>query len=105
MLVICYVKMPNLFLKKIIFRCARTKLFKLPLRIDFRLLFSSRFLVLYSSQVNLPLLSLSFRIRKIDSHRVEFDIASTKLLDKIVVPLLLKCSLDPFKCLYVIVSS
>ena len=97
--------MPNLFLKEFIFRCARTNLFKLHLRIDFRSLFSSRFLVLYSSQVNLPLLSLSFRLRKIDSHRVEFDIASKKFFDKIVVLLLLKCSLDEFKCLYVVVLS
>ena len=38
-------------------------------------------------------------------HWIEFEIASVKLLDRIVVPLLFRCNLDPFKCLSVIVFS
>ena len=34
---------------------------------------------------------------------MEFEIASVKVLDKITVPLLFRCSLDPFKCFSVII--
>ena len=36
---------------------------------------------------------------------MEFEIASVKLFDKITVPLLFRCSLDPFKCFSVIILS
>ena len=57
----------------------------------------------YLSPVNLPLPLLSFRLCIIDSHWIKSGIVSVKLFDKIVVPLLLKCSLDSFKCLSVMV--
>ena len=102
---ICCVKASNLFLKEFMFRCPRTSLLKLRLRRDFKLLSPSNTLVLYSSVTNLPLFLLLFRLWKMNCHWIEFEIASVKLLDRIVVPLLFRCNLDPFKCLSVIVFS
>ena len=103
--VICCVKASHLFLKEFMFRCHRTSLLKLRLGRDFKLLSLSNTLVLYSSGTNLPLFLLLFRLWKINCHGIEFEIASVKLLDIIVVPLLFRCNLDPFKCLSVIVFS
>ena len=68
------------------FICARTNLLKLPFLIKFRFVFSSGFLLLNSSHVSV-LLTLLF---------------SVKVLHEIAVPLLFRCSLDPFKCFSVI---
>ena len=44
--IICCVKLLNLFLTEFMLRCTRNNLLKLHLQIDFKLLFSSRLLVL-----------------------------------------------------------
>ena len=109
--IICCVKASNLFLKEFMFRCPRTSVLKLRLRRDFKLLSPSNTLVLYSSATNVPLFLLLFRPWKMNCHWIEFEIASIlfnlllKLLDRIVVPLLFRCNIDPFECLSVIVFS
>ena len=84
--VICCVKASDLFLKEFMFRSPRTSLLKLRLQTDFKLLSQSNTLVLYSSVTNLPQFLLLFRLWKMNCHWIEFEIASVKLLDGIIVP-------------------
>ena len=99
---ICSIRQSNLFLNEFLSKWATTILFKL--RGQMALRFSIPFIfigsTLYSSIIWTQLLSL--RLCIIECHRRILEISSTKLLNKIFVPFIFKCSFEPFKCLVLI---
>ena len=50
------------------------------------------------------LLPLSLRLSIRYSHLIEFEIASIKLFDIIVLPILFRCYLDPYMCVLICLS-
>ena len=95
--------MPSFFLTEFIFICARTSVLELPFLIKFRFAFSLGFLALNSLHVIVLLTLLFSRLYLKQCQQMEFEIVSVKVLNKITVPLLFRCSLDLFKCFYVII--